>query len=285
MLLGFNNYDPVTATNGEEGLRIMANCREEDLPDLIICDIMMPIMDGYEFFQQISQNVLWTMIPFIFLTAKTAEEDVRLGKMLGADDYLMKPIKEEDLLASIQGKLVRRAKLQAVDIESQHLLRQLRQFSKPSLSGNDDLNTVLFWVKWDETFGPEVQQLHPPDHHPKKELNNISVQLYQSVVPIYGFQGLGKRQDVFIQVQNLGLTAHLLFDFFPDDQVRGGECLYMIALLAPKINYFESLLTLQVLQQMAEEVKMVKTVNLESYWDRCVDILQSPSLDRLANVG
>ncbi len=86
---------------GEEGVSM------ERLPDLILADIMMPVMDGYALYDRVRASPYTNHIPFIFLTAKSAQEDIRHGKELGADDYLAKPFSTEDLLASIRGKLRR----------------------------------------------------------------------------------------------------------------------------------------------------------------------------------
>ena len=79
----------------------------EGLPDLILADIMMPEMDGYEFDDEVRSNPYTNHIPFIFLTAKSADENVRQGKELGADDYFSKLAPPEDLVASIRGKIKR----------------------------------------------------------------------------------------------------------------------------------------------------------------------------------
>lgn len=79
----------------------------EGLPDLILADIMMPEMDGYEFYDKVRSNPFTNHIPFIFLTAKSADENIREGKELGADDYFSKLAPPEDLLASIKGKIKR----------------------------------------------------------------------------------------------------------------------------------------------------------------------------------
>jgi DNA-binding response OmpR family regulator len=79
----------------------------ERLPDLILADIMTPVMDGYTFYEQVRANPYLNHIPFIFLSAKTEAMDIRLGKGLGADDYLTKPCSTEDLLAAIRGRLQR----------------------------------------------------------------------------------------------------------------------------------------------------------------------------------
>ncbi|MCB9100951.1 MAG: response regulator [Anaerolineales bacterium] len=79
----------------------------EGLPDLILADIMMPEMDGYEFYDKVRANPFTNHIPFIFLTAKSGDENIRQGKELGADDYFSKLAPPEDLLASVRGKIKR----------------------------------------------------------------------------------------------------------------------------------------------------------------------------------
>lgn len=102
-ILELENYKVVTAPNGKRGAekaRIM-------LPDLILCDIMMPEMDGYELLNILSKDDKTKKIPFIFMSAKTEMRDVRKGMDLGADDYLTKPISEELLLSAIGSRLTK----------------------------------------------------------------------------------------------------------------------------------------------------------------------------------
>jgi CheY-like chemotaxis protein len=102
-------YDVWTATNGQDALdRLLAEYRDGNhVPDVILADIMMPVMDGYSFYEHVRGNPYLNHIPFIFLTAKAQVEDIRQGKELGADDYLCKPCTVEDLLSSVRGKLER----------------------------------------------------------------------------------------------------------------------------------------------------------------------------------
>ena len=81
--------------------------------DLIISDIAMPSLNGYQLYQRVRDNADWVTIPFLFLTARTMDSDVRYGKELGVDDYLTKPIQPEDLLAAVYGKLQRAQQLRA----------------------------------------------------------------------------------------------------------------------------------------------------------------------------
>jgi len=102
-LLELSNYDVITARNGKLGVEKA----KQNLPDIIVCDIMMPEMDGYGVLKELSENNDTSHIPFIFLSAKTEHKDIRKGMDLGADDYLTKPFEEEDLLSAIESRLAK----------------------------------------------------------------------------------------------------------------------------------------------------------------------------------
>lgn len=102
-LLTEEGYIVYSSAGGAEGI-ITA---KKELPDLIICDIMMKSIDGYAVLKDLSEHSNTKTIPFIFLTAKVERSDLRLGMELGADDYLFKPFKSEELLKSIETRLKR----------------------------------------------------------------------------------------------------------------------------------------------------------------------------------
>ncbi len=112
-VLRLSGYRVLAAMHGLEALSIL----QSTLPDLIVADVMMPRMNGYQLYHRVRSNPDWNWIPFIFLTAKGEPEDVRYGKEVGADDYLSKPIEPEDLVAAVAGRLER--------------YRQLRQGAQP----------------------------------------------------------------------------------------------------------------------------------------------------------
>ena len=97
------NYNVITAANGKEGVALA----KEHLPDLIICDIMMPEMDGYGVLYILSKDAKTCAIPFVFLTAKAEKSELRKGMNLGADDYITKPFEEFELLNVIESRLNR----------------------------------------------------------------------------------------------------------------------------------------------------------------------------------
>lgn len=106
-LLELADYEVMAAANGQEALAAL----ETFSPHLVISDIMMPRMDGYELYAAMRARPEWADTPFIFLTARAEKHDVRRGKELGVDDYLVKPFEEGDLLLAIRNKLTRRAQL------------------------------------------------------------------------------------------------------------------------------------------------------------------------------
>lgn len=100
-LLSLSGYETQTAANGKLGVEAAL----AQTPDLILCDIMMPEMDGYAVLRILSKNEATASVPFIFLTAKTELTDVRRGMTLGADDYITKPFDDVELLDTIEVRL------------------------------------------------------------------------------------------------------------------------------------------------------------------------------------
>lgn len=99
--LNDNNFYTMEASNGREGINLAMRHK----PDLIICDIMMPEIDGYGVLAMVQKNQDTSNIPFLFLSAKSSKDDIREGMNLGADDYLTKPFDFQDLLAAVNSRL------------------------------------------------------------------------------------------------------------------------------------------------------------------------------------
>src|SRR5665213_81390 len=100
-ILELANYKVVTAENGKEGVEAALH----ELPDLIICDIMMPVLDGFGVLHLLQKNPSTKNKPFIFLTAKSEHNDFRKGMDLGADDYITKPFSGTELLNAVESRL------------------------------------------------------------------------------------------------------------------------------------------------------------------------------------
>ena len=106
--LKFEGYRAIEANNGRTGIKLA----QEHHPDLIVCDIMMPDIDGYGVLSMLRQKISTLAIPIIFLTAKVSMPDLRLGMDLGAEDYLTKPCNVERFLTAITTRLKRKEELQ-----------------------------------------------------------------------------------------------------------------------------------------------------------------------------
>jgi two-component system, OmpR family, alkaline phosphatase synthesis response regulator PhoP len=100
-ILGAESYDVVTATNGEQALQKV----RDEKPDLVILDIMMPKLDGYETCRMIKNDTATKHIPVILLTAKGREIDQKLGREVGANDYITKPFSPNKLIERVQAIL------------------------------------------------------------------------------------------------------------------------------------------------------------------------------------
>lgn len=124
-LLELSNYQPITAENGKIGVKKAL----DEHPDIILCDIMMPEMDGYEVLYLISKRPEIASTPFIFLTAKSEKADFRKGMNMGADDYITKPFEEMELLGAIERRLNKYEKLSTRD-ELSEFVKQAKSYAE-----------------------------------------------------------------------------------------------------------------------------------------------------------
>jgi two-component system, sensor histidine kinase and response regulator len=170
-LLCTENFIVAEAEDGRVGIQMAL----EEHPDLILCDVMMPEVDGYEVLSEIRLHSATQLTPFIFLTAKITKEDVRMGMDLGADDYLTKPFSKKDLLSAVTTRL---AKQIVVENETQTKLDNLRSSLTQALPrefGNQlDRILGLSRVLMEDYYNLEVNEV----------LDNIE-QIYQSGEILY----------------------------------------------------------------------------------------------------
>jgi two-component system, sensor histidine kinase and response regulator len=106
--LRFENYDVAVAGNGVEGIELAVRLK----PDIILCDIMMPVMDGKRFLYELKTIESTSMIPFIFMSALSEREHIRDGMVLGADDYVTKPFTRQELLNAVNSQLQKYAAIE-----------------------------------------------------------------------------------------------------------------------------------------------------------------------------
>jgi DNA-binding NarL/FixJ family response regulator len=164
-ILRMEGFEAVTAPDGRQGLE--AALRE--LPDLILCDVMMPDLDGHSMLKALRQQTVTANTPFIFLTARGERADIRTGMNLGADDYLTKPATATELLAAVNARLEREA------------ARPPGEF-RPDFSSHEPLQRlgltdreaeVLLWVAQGKTNSDIAMILGAAESTVKKHLQNI----------------------------------------------------------------------------------------------------------------
>ena len=143
LMLEMEGFLPLSAPNGRTGVEVA----RRELPDVILCDVSMPELDGYGVLEALRADSTTVSIPFIFLTAKGARKDLRVGMNLGADDYLTKPAGAEDVLEAIRSRLQRRQENAQATLETADLRPDFSS-SKPleslGLTGREA--EVLLWV-------------------------------------------------------------------------------------------------------------------------------------------
>jgi diguanylate cyclase (GGDEF)-like protein len=127
-LLEAENYETVVAENGKTGVEIA----RKEIPHLILCDVQMPELDGYGVLTELRNDPATSAIPFVFLTGRAERDQIREGMNLGADDYLTKPFRREELIRAVSARLARRAIIEdhfAVEIRvAEEKLNQLMHY-------------------------------------------------------------------------------------------------------------------------------------------------------------
>ncbi|HEY9693871.1 MAG TPA: response regulator [Oculatellaceae cyanobacterium] len=149
-ILKSEKFQTFDADNGETGVELAL----QHLPDLIVCDVMMPKMSGHDVLKILRENSLTATIPFIFITAKADHDSIREGMELGADDYLTKPFNNKQLIAAIASRLKNKAIVneqiqQKIDELRYNLAEQaaLLDITTDAIIVQDLSNHVLFWNK------------------------------------------------------------------------------------------------------------------------------------------
>lgn len=164
-LLRYRDYEPIVAESGRSGVQLA----QREKPDLILCDIMMPELDGYGVLRALQEDAKLALVPFIFLTAKGEKVDLRSGMNLGADDYLTKPVGNDDLIQAIEARLERSA-------------RQAKREFKPDFSSVEPLVRLgltpraaeaLLWVAQGKTNSDIATILGITESTVKKHVQEI----------------------------------------------------------------------------------------------------------------
>ncbi|MFC2101704.1 response regulator [Bacteroidota bacterium] len=241
--------EAMIAIDGKQGVELAS----KELPELILCDIFMPKMNGYEVFAKLKSDVSTSLIPFIFLTAKAEREDILYGMTLGADDYITKPIDFDELLPRITKRMaktretIRRSEIKYHAVfETAHdaiLLIRLSDFC--IVDANKAAEDMLGLSREEilETSGKRF--IKETD---LKELTSKKDSEYLDVIEFHDIESLWKRKDDKpIQIQVNGKLIDLL----------GENYIFMVARdITEKKNYEQQLI---LAKEKAEESDRLKT--------------------------
>jgi DNA-binding response OmpR family regulator len=172
MRLEMVGYQVLVAGDGRDALDLLKSVT----PHLIVADVMMPRMNGWELFERIRNDPRLSSIPIVFVTSRTDDESIQKGKGLGAEDYLTKPFKAEELEATIRGKLIRAAQLSR-SLKSQPVETNPKEIHIGELNIDLNAHRVL--------LGNEEVSLSPTEF-------NILAQLGQKAGQIISMQELAE---------------------------------------------------------------------------------------------
>ena len=237
-LLELGDYRVITAPNGRLGIDAV----KMHLPDIIVCDIMMPEVDGYGVLEAVSLDSATSHIPFIFLSAKTEHKEIRKGMDLGADDYLTKPFEEVELLSAIESRLAKATILSKIQkkqselgtISDENTIRNLHElknffddegevfkFNKGDVVFNEGENSnkiylilkgVLKSHKIDESGKELITALYKPDDFLgfTSFIDNIPYQESATAVDASELVGISKNRLKELLGQNHNVSLELM---------------------------------------------------------------------------
>lgn len=178
-LLELLNYHVNVASNGKIGVEKAKNQN----PDIIVCDIMMPELDGYGVLEQLGNDIQTQHIPFIFLSAKTERHDVRKGMNLGADDYITKPFSEDELVSAIESRLAKAA-----------ILKDMRgkQEADNAETSAEEISTLNDLKSFFETNGTVYDYKKGEEIYEEGQNSNAIFLIKEGIVKCYKLDEQGK---------------------------------------------------------------------------------------------
>lgn len=292
-----HNYLTISASDGKKALELLLN--SSNPPDLILSDIMMPDMDGYLFYNEVSKHKMFRFIPFIFLSGKNTPEDIRFAKKLGVDDYLTKPFQMDDLIATIEGKIKRNEENKKIVATLQRKLNTVESHLTHNPISKEDQHLIHVLVMgWDATLGPQILQCAPPIETSSVPVESVAYQLFSTTAAVFGSDPIHNSESILLHIANMNMDGFILFDqisnpnlFKMEDPQNGHQpsqknCsdgnlisaaanadMVLLVVIAPKITYLDSLELKKYLIQMMESMKKGTIPNLEESRKTIIHVL------------
>lgn len=209
-LLVSQGYDSYFAKNGSSGIERAFELK----PNLILCDIQMKPIDGYQVYNILSESSLTSQIPFVFITGKSELEDIRFGLELGADDYLVKPFSNEDLLKTIQTRIKKHESLLNVGKSEFEALMELSPYG---IFISEGLNIINANTTFKKSFG--IEDLSASSVTLDKILDNESftklegtlTKCFNSIVDCYNGEVVVNKSNGALHKMNLSMSSTLKY--------------------------------------------------------------------------
>lgn len=272
LLLELNEYTVLSAKDGKQALEVLTNSSKR--PNIIISDIIMPNMDGYEFLQKVSENTNWNMIPFIFLSAKASPDDIKLGKYLGADDYLTKPIDEELLLKLIENKIHKSRNLE-LELEkniNSIISAKMKNFFVINENPDPNKRIYLFIVESENFNEPRITEKLTGKTKIDSTLDSVIIELFKDSSSLFNSKKLAFPESITFKITALNLTALLLFEKV-ELSSNHKILMIMIGILASSISYYDIIKLKNTVQSLFSEIKNEEILDMLFYYDQIQSIL------------
>lgn len=265
LILEFNNYQVETALSGEEALNLISEM--EVLPDLILSDIIMPKMNGYDFFIEISKNRRFNNVPFIFASARATLDDIRFAKLLGADDYIKKPFQEGELLKKITEKIEKSKIIKNINRNVRSVLNKLESQSNFNESIIIEEKYYLYLMLWEKDERSIIFKSYPPKENKTTSIQMVSKEILRNFTNMKNNKKIELPETLLINLKQFDRQAFLYYDVIPDNVTYDADSDFIIVLIGPDLNYFKSLKLKKLFTDIGTEFKEKKTVDLKSRWD------------------
>ena len=270
MFMEMHNFQLISASNGKEGLELLSNLKQN--PDVIISDILMPEMDGYDFYMKVAENSEWSRIPFFFLSGKAEPDDVRFGEILGADDYITKPFKSKELLKRIKKTIKKHSKISKDSKVLEEELKEILKFEEPSLKKHRRAEFFyIYYMVWNDESEPILKEHFPRNEIPSLNLKDLTSQLYSTLIKMYKFEELSESSQFTLRVVKDLVDAYALIDKL-EHKTQSEEGTFMLCAITPNSHYLQSQMIRDVLSKIASKIKTNKEWNVKDYWELLLDI-------------
>ncbi len=267
ILLEFNDYRVKVAKNGNDALKQLLDLQKLSVyPDLILCDIIMPEMNGYDLFRILSMNSNWNTIPFIFLSALSYPEDIQLAKSLGVDDYITKPFKEEELLSLIKDKLEKNKKIGSTNSKDNN------NSLKSLLDENNSL--IMFHITLNANNDINICNTYPYSKAIEKFVKIIGKKFIQSDnVKIETFMDDLNQTFFYSDFNNLNIQGSFLLDY----KAREKDQKYILGVFSDNMSYFDSLNIKKIIREISVYINIDKKWNNDLYYQKLMNLFKMKS--------